>query len=322
MSSSDFQSNGDSQKLSQGSANISNSYYNQRPATYKLSERDMLECSPDRHGNPSWYSDQGRGRDWHNHNYRDLSHFKKSEEDVFSKTFINSPTAENSHQNFVSSHLRNSSMEPIKRFPFENKFHFNQDLWRHEMHRHDSNANSAMFPGAGNSNSSSGLFDNHLYTVNEERYSFENTNMNFMYGQAFYKPLMPMYPLSPISSNFNNSPAKESAHYSDSIYGNNVQNMYSSSPGHANSGARLELLHRKHGTSFEHEQPVPYSSNECSSSDLKSISNSPSRGDCKSEGGGGFQEMTLTLHRQENGFGFRIIGGTEEGSQVSVQAIF
>lgn len=28
-------------------------------------------------------------------------------------------------------------------------------------------------------------------------------------------------------------------------------------------------------------------------------------------------EMTVTLHRQENGYGFRIIGGTEEGSQVS-----
>ena len=31
-----------------------------------------------------------------------------------------------------------------------------------------------------------------------------------------------------------------------------------------------------------------------------------------------FIEMNVTLYRQESGFGFRIIGGTEEGSQVSV----
>jgi hypothetical protein len=30
-----------------------------------------------------------------------------------------------------------------------------------------------------------------------------------------------------------------------------------------------------------------------------------------------FIEMNVTLYRQESGFGFRIIGGTEEGSQVS-----
>ena len=29
-------------------------------------------------------------------------------------------------------------------------------------------------------------------------------------------------------------------------------------------------------------------------------------------------ELTVTLSRQESGFGFRIVGGTEEGSQVSI----
>ncbi|GFO44038.1 membrane-associated guanylate kinase, ww and pdz domain-containing protein 1 [Plakobranchus ocellatus] len=36
------------------------------------------------------------------------------------------------------------------------------------------------------------------------------------------------------------------------------------------------------------------------------------------EEGGHVVEMDVTLHRQESGYGFRIIGGTEEGSQVSV----
>lgn len=31
----------------------------------------------------------------------------------------------------------------------------------------------------------------------------------------------------------------------------------------------------------------------------------------------GYMEFTVTLKRQETGFGFRIVGGTEEGSQVS-----
>ncbi len=29
-------------------------------------------------------------------------------------------------------------------------------------------------------------------------------------------------------------------------------------------------------------------------------------------------ELTVTLHRHDSGFGFRIVGGTEEGSQVSI----
>lgn len=34
------------------------------------------------------------------------------------------------------------------------------------------------------------------------------------------------------------------------------------------------------------------------------------------EGSNTFHDFTVTLRRQENGFGFRIVGGTEEGSQV------
>ncbi len=29
-------------------------------------------------------------------------------------------------------------------------------------------------------------------------------------------------------------------------------------------------------------------------------------------------DLTVTLHRHDSGFGFRIVGGTEEGSQVSI----
>lgn len=43
---------------------------------------------------------------------------------------------------------------------------------------------------------------------------------------------------------------------------------------------------------------------------------SQSRGPIDQEAGGGTLEFTVQLHRQESGYGFRIIGGTEEGSQV------
>ena len=33
--------------------------------------------------------------------------------------------------------------------------------------------------------------------------------------------------------------------------------------------------------------------------------------------GESFVELTVTLQRHDSGFGFRIVGGTEEGSQVS-----
>ena len=39
-------------------------------------------------------------------------------------------------------------------------------------------------------------------------------------------------------------------------------------------------------------------------------------------GGESFVELTVTLQRHDSGFGFRIVGGTEEGSQVRHLAIF
>ncbi|XP_023246583.1 membrane-associated guanylate kinase, WW and PDZ domain-containing protein 1 isoform X1 [Copidosoma floridanum] len=72
---------------------------------------------------------------------------------------------------------------------------------------------------------------------------------------------------------------------------------------------------RKESTSFEHEQPhsssimpryVPYGS------DVGNDLMCPSIPDIE------WIETLVTLVRQDSGFGFRIVGGTEEGSQVSV----
>jgi len=64
---------------------------------------------------------------------------------------------------------------------------------------------------------------------------------------------------------------------------------------------------RKESTSFEHSEPLP-----------GNLTRWP-RPERRGQGGGPpteYIEMTVTLHRQDTGFGFRIVGGTEEGSQV------
>lgn len=62
-----------------------------------------------------------------------------------------------------------------------------------------------------------------------------------------------------------------------------------------------------------HEQPTPYYNNKFKNA----YQNSIYKMDETKDNSINYVNMTVTLQRQENGFGFRIIGGTEEGSQVS-----
>ena len=80
---------------------------------------------------------------------------------------------------------------------------------------------------------------------------------------------------------------------------------------------------RKQSTSFENEEPIPSNltrvprgAGDPWGSDSPSSSLNRSRSPTRF-GEDSYSEMTVHLKRQENGFGFRIIGGTEEGSQVS-----
>ena len=86
----------------------------------------------------------------------------------------------------------------------------------------------------------------------------------------------------------------------------------------------------RQSTSFEAEDPVPGNLTRMPKHSpqsgggfpppTSSAGHSPrslSRGPVDQSDGGGMIEFTVQLHRQESGYGFRIIGGTEEGSQVS-----
>ena len=72
-------------------------------------------------------------------------------------------------------------------------------------------------------------------------------------------------------------------------------------PGSEPPGSDRGARGRKQSTSFEHEQPAP--------------SAVPRGG--RPAGSHQYLELAVTLVRHQTGFGFRIVGGTEEGSQVS-----
>ena len=63
---------------------------------------------------------------------------------------------------------------------------------------------------------------------------------------------------------------------------------------------------RKESTSFEHSEPLP-----------GNLTRWP-RPDPRLHNGEAYVELTVTLQRHDSGFGFRIVGGTEEGSQVHI----
>ncbi|CAB4058299.1 AIP3 [Lepeophtheirus salmonis] len=60
---------------------------------------------------------------------------------------------------------------------------------------------------------------------------------------------------------------------------------------------------RKESTSFEHSEPLPGNLTRWPRPERRATD---------------MLEIAVTLHRQDSGFGFRIVGGTEEGSQVSI----
>ena len=69
---------------------------------------------------------------------------------------------------------------------------------------------------------------------------------------------------------------------------------------------------RKESTSFEHSEPLPMQQQQQRWPAAATRPPGPRQPYNPTE----WVEMTVTLLRQDSGFGFRIVGGTEEGSQV------
>ncbi|KAK8401754.1 hypothetical protein O3P69_001104 [Scylla paramamosain] len=98
-----------------------------------------------------------------------------------------------------------------------------------------------------------------------------------------------------------------------------ARNPYPPYYGHNNSAGynnQVDSLgRRKESTSFEYEHPAPVSMPRFPDGRYSVNPRLPTSG---SNGNLGYTEFSVVLKKQDTGFGFRIVGGTEEGSQVSI----
>nr|CAD7456781.1 unnamed protein product [Timema tahoe] len=103
--------------------------------------------------------------------------------------------------------------------------------------------------------------------------------------------------------------------YPYSMPGYNPQVQTASSGSLPSSTSGYYSSKRKESTSFEHEQPHPSNVTRYPR-DLRWLGLGPAVQVYPASPGLEWVETLVTLVRQETGFGFRIVGGTEEGSQV------
>ncbi|KAL8558192.1 hypothetical protein ACOMHN_036281 [Nucella lapillus] len=135
--------------------------------------------------------------------------------------------------------------------------------------------------------------------------AFENPSHNRSYGGELARTLGPSQQNSPRGGGGGVQPVRQSTSFEgqDPVPGN-ITRIPKRSP----QGA-LPFPTPTH--------PTPSSSSSAAPSPRSASRGPVDQGD-GGGGGGGMVEFTVQLHRQESGYGFRIIGGTEEGSQVSV----
>lgn len=135
-----------------------------------------------------------------------------------------------------------------------------------------------------------------------------------------YRPAGSDFPHTYSNGRLNNSHNSHSGSSSSNSYGNS-RNQYGDR-GHPLAHlpvSPVEERARKQSTSFENEVPAPSNltrvpRNERWSESPHGMNRSRSPTSMEDHSG----EILVHLKRQESGFGFRIVGGTEEGSQVSL----
>ena len=146
--------------------------------------------------------------------------------------------------------------------------------------------------------------------ANQQSNNYINTQLSDQFNQMKTE-------YSPGSTNYQYQPPLETNYmngfdYTDYPY--KQQQQQQMSPGKQNYGdygyttgvhrsktGSLPRGGRKESTSFEHSEPLPGNLTRWPRPERRPTD---------------MMEITVTLHRQDSGFGFRIVGGTEEGSQV------
>lgn len=274
--------------------------------------------------NSSWYSDQDKSREvsWGNQSFREsIRHKGNGIQDIYGYNHgrETSQISNSSHRQDNHSKMP-LNVSPLTAYSCDDNSTSRNQYWRH--------SGSADLYASNNFNN----WTSGGYVHNSDRTGYNNHNLDSSVLSSRNKPIRnsPYYQSHPsgyYNQHFNSNnvhlaglpdisshpdphstyccPSMSSHHYP--IRGNYQHDS---------------LTKRKHSTSFEHEQPVSSSVTQLVQ-DLKISQNSsnyspvgrkpPSLGPVPE-----YIEMTVTLHRQESGFGFRIVGGTEEGSQVSI----
>ena len=143
-----------------------------------------------------------------------------------------------------------------------------------------------------------------------DNYYSQQQDQQAMYGYADYSGGQ-NYGMMPSPANYGAYPMNGYGEESGYGYaqGYSPSQYQRSSSGSLPRGSSL-AGGRKESTSFEHSEPLP--------GNLTRWPRPERRGGSGPGHPSEYIEMTVTLHRQDTGFGFRIVGGTEEGSQVSL----
>lgn len=112
-------------------------------------------------------------------------------------------------------------------------------------------------------------------------------------------------------SGYGTQPQSVVVGYNSNNSGGNNGNL-----GRQNAGIPGSYAPLKEGSSFDHDLSYPPSSGRMDVSMRRPVPTSNAVTSAPPPGE--WMEMNVTLLRHETGFGFRIVGGTEEGSQVSI----
>ncbi|MPC13471.1 Membrane-associated guanylate kinase, WW and PDZ domain-containing protein 2 [Portunus trituberculatus] len=149
---------------------------------------------------------------------------------------------------------------------------------------------------------------NHHHHNNNNNNHHHNTSMEHNSGYGYMHYPKDTYDL----------PRQDSG-YSSQAQVPPARNPYPPYYGHNNSAGynnQVDSLgRRKESTSFEYEHPAPVSMPRFPDG---RYSVNPRLPTSVSNGNLGYTEFSVVLKKQDTGFGFRIVGGTEEGSQVSI----
>ncbi|XP_047471948.1 membrane-associated guanylate kinase, WW and PDZ domain-containing protein 1-like isoform X14 [Penaeus chinensis] len=234
---------------------------------------------------------------------------------------------QNNYENYIGEMNRNSGQDSQGdgQVPQQNSYYYHNDLYtqegyyqqhadhyEYEMKRTNAKTPTKEFVNQGYPHYLH--YNNNLSNTSNLINNNHNTSMEQNSGYDYMQYSKDGYDLPRQDSGYSSQaqipPARNPY---PPFHGQNNSAGYNNADGFNNQADSLGR--RKESTSFEYEHPAPVSMPRFPDGRYSVNPRGPPVGSNDSLG---YMEFTVTLKRQETGFGFRIVGGTEEGSQVSI----